>query len=231
MSSAQQQFVSTYLPLAQQVAGRTGLPASFVLGQAAWETGWGSSPAATSGNNFFGLSPGGSVASYASPAAGFGAYADLINGRYAGVAGSTSDPFGLASGLVSAGYNTADPGYASGVAATTRQVTQLLAGGAGAGAAAPGGGLSGLLGGSWLPTWLQPAPGTYNPNGSLNLAPGAGNPLNAAGLNPSSWIGELVTRGMLLMLAGVLVLSGIFLAGASRHADVLATARNKGLMT
>jgi flagellum-specific peptidoglycan hydrolase FlgJ len=66
-------FVSTYLPYAQQVSAQTGLPVDFVLGQAAYETGWGTSNAA-SNNNFFGISPGGNLASYSDVDSGFSAY-------------------------------------------------------------------------------------------------------------------------------------------------------------
>jgi Mannosyl-glycoprotein endo-beta-N-acetylglucosaminidase len=117
----QQTFVQTYWPLAQDIAGATGLDPSVVLGQAAQETGWGQH---VSGNNIFGISPGGSPASYPDIPTAARAYVDLIKSRYAG-ATQAPDPAAQAQAIASAGYNH-DPkygGYVAQNAATVRGLT------------------------------------------------------------------------------------------------------------
>lgn len=103
LNTQQTAFVQQYLPLAQSVSLQTGLSPYTVLGQAALETGWGASVA---GNNFFGVSPGGSLATYTSPTASFQAYANLINASYAGAAAYT-DPTDQALAIAQAGYGPA----------------------------------------------------------------------------------------------------------------------------
>jgi hypothetical protein len=106
----QQDFVSTYGPIAGDIAQATGLDPSLVLGQAALESGWGKS---MTGNNPWGLSPGGKLATYPDVGTAAQAYVDLMKTpRYAGVAAS-SDPTDQAKALVAGGYNTANPAYAS----------------------------------------------------------------------------------------------------------------------
>lgn len=116
-------FVGTYGPLAQDVANATGLDPKTVLGQIAVETGWGRH---MSGNNPFGISPGGKVASYGSISEGAQAYVDLINRKYQ-VASTGQTPASQASIMVQGGYNTADPDYAAKVAKTAERVGQLQA--------------------------------------------------------------------------------------------------------
>lgn len=122
LSPTQQSFVSQYLPLAQSVATQTGLSPYTVLGQAALETGWGQS---VSGNNFFGISPGGSLATYSTPAQGFNAYAGLINSRYSGAA-AYSDPADQALAIANAGYGPAG-GAAQYGASVSAVVSELQA--------------------------------------------------------------------------------------------------------
>lgn len=118
-------FVQSILPYAQGVSARTGLPLDFVIAQSAEETGYGTSNAAQNLNNYFGLSPGGSLASYPSIGQGFNAYADLINSHYSNAA-SGSNPLAIAQNLVAGGYNTEDPGYAQKIASIVPSVDQVL---------------------------------------------------------------------------------------------------------
>ena len=120
----------------------TGIPAKFMLGQAALETGWGRreirNADGSSSNNLFGIKAGpgwtGKVATavtteyvngvpqtriekfraYDSPADSFKDYARLIttNPRYEKVLASAGDASGFAQGLQRAGYAT-DPQYAA----------------------------------------------------------------------------------------------------------------------
>ncbi|MCD7937812.1 MAG: glucosaminidase domain-containing protein [Tannerellaceae bacterium] len=55
MRTNQQQFITTYLPLARQVEARFGLNPVVILAQAALESGWGQSKLATEYHNFFGI--------------------------------------------------------------------------------------------------------------------------------------------------------------------------------
>lgn len=105
-SANQQSFVTQYLPLAQTTAQATGLPVDFILGQAAHETGFGTSHAAGN-NNFFGITDpkSGQLMAYASPEAGFKAYADLMQSdRYKGVP-RTGDATTIGDAAAAAGYN------------------------------------------------------------------------------------------------------------------------------
>ncbi len=141
-SSRQQQFVARLSGAAQQVAQEVGIPASYMLGQAGHETGWGRSEIrqADGSNSFnvFGIKAGkgwkGKVAeittteyingqaqkvkakfrAYDSYQDAFRDYARLINDspRYAKVMDSLHSAQSFASGLQRAGYAT-DPQYAS----------------------------------------------------------------------------------------------------------------------
>jgi flagellar protein FlgJ len=141
-SSRQQQFVSRLSGAAQQVAQEVGIPASYMLGQAGHETGWGRSEIkqADGSNSFnvFGIKAGkgwkGKVAeittteyingqaqkvkakfrAYDSYQDAFRDYARLISDspRYAKVMDSLQSAQSFASGLQRAGYAT-DPQYAS----------------------------------------------------------------------------------------------------------------------
>ncbi len=100
-------FIATYGPLAQDIADQTKLDSSVVLGQMALETGWGKQ---VSGNNLFGISPGGKLASYQDAPTAGQAYVDLINSKYA-PATKLTDPDAQANAIPKLGYNTADPAY------------------------------------------------------------------------------------------------------------------------
>lgn len=135
------EFVARVWPHAMEVSRATGIPAHFMVAQAALETGWGKSePRLADGRpsyNLFGLKSGrswpGAVAeaqtsefvdgamqrqterfrAYGSYAEAFRDYADLLlsSKRYAGVVG-TQDAAAFARGLQQAGYAT-DPMYAA----------------------------------------------------------------------------------------------------------------------
>jgi peptidoglycan hydrolase FlgJ len=134
-------FVQQHTRAAEQAEAQTGIPASFMIAQAAHESGWGrkeilhadGAPA----HNLFGVKAGaswtgpvaevttteyvGGVArkvtakfrAYASYAESFADYAQLMKNspRYAGVVAQAQTASGFAQGLQKAGYAT-DPAYA-----------------------------------------------------------------------------------------------------------------------
>ena len=135
MSGSVSTFVSNVLPYAQQVSANTGLPLDLIIAQSAQETGWGTSNAAVNGNNYFGISPGGSLASYPNIAAGFQAYANTINNNFSGAAsqGTVANilnylQYGGSVGAYAASGNGPDPNYAPQVAALVPQIDNALAG-------------------------------------------------------------------------------------------------------
>lgn len=140
--TAPQKFVDAMLPEAIEASKATGVPARFILGQAALESGWGKAEIraadGTSSHNLFGIKAGpgwtGKTTSvttteyvdgvarkqvekfraYASYAEGFADYARLIanNPRYAAAVKPGNDAAGFAQGLARGGYAT-DPAYAA----------------------------------------------------------------------------------------------------------------------
>ncbi|MCA0241027.1 MAG: flagellar assembly peptidoglycan hydrolase FlgJ [Proteobacteria bacterium] len=134
-------FVQQHTEAAAQAESATGIPAAFMIAQAAHETGWGRKEIkhadGTPANNLFGIKAGanwngpvaevttteyiGGVArkvtakfrAYASHAESFADYAKLIKDspRYANVVAKGSSAAGFAQGLQKAGYAT-DPAYA-----------------------------------------------------------------------------------------------------------------------
>jgi flagellar protein FlgJ len=134
-------FVQQHTGAAAQAEAATGIPAAFMIAQAAHETGWGRKEIkhadGTPANNLFGIKAGanwsgpvaevttteyiGGVArkvtqkfrAYASHAESFADYAKLMKDspRYAGVVAKGSDASAFAQGLQKAGYAT-DPAYA-----------------------------------------------------------------------------------------------------------------------
>jgi flagellar protein FlgJ len=141
-SASQAAFVGQHRQVAQQVERESGIPASFMIGKAAHETGWGRSPIRNADGsdsfNLFGIkaTPGwrGRVAeittteyvngapqrmtqrfrAYDSPVEAFRDYARLIgrSPRYAEVMQNLHAPRAFAQELQQAGYAT-DPRYAS----------------------------------------------------------------------------------------------------------------------
>lgn len=141
MSQRARDFVNRMWPYAAQASQATGIPAHFILAQAALESGWGKSQAmnadGTPSYNLFnikaGKSWGGDVAtaatteyvngaaqktsdgfrSYGSYRQAFMDYAQMLKSqpRYAGVIANGQNAAGFANGLQQAGYAT-DPSYA-----------------------------------------------------------------------------------------------------------------------
>jgi len=134
-------FVQRMLPHAQSASAATGIPAHFMVGQAALETGWGRQAIrgadGADSHNLFGIKAGAgwkgrtvdivtteyvngqpvkqvdSFRAYDSYADAFRDYANLLRGnaRYQGVIAQGGDAAGFAQGLQQAGYAT-DPAYA-----------------------------------------------------------------------------------------------------------------------
>lgn len=141
VSSGARSFIEQVWPHAQEVSRTTGIPAHFMVAQAALETGWGKAeprlPDGRPSHNLFGIKAGpgwhgpsvevsttevvnglaqrekARFRVYASHAEAFQDYARLLSSspRYAGVLG-TRDAVSFARGLQQAGYAT-DPFYAS----------------------------------------------------------------------------------------------------------------------
>lgn len=140
--AAPQKFVDTMLPHAVSASESTGVPARFILGQAALESGWGKSEIRGADGaqsfNLFGIKAGSNwtgktmsvttteyvdgvarkqvekFRAYASYAEGFSDYARLIAGnpRYAAAVKPGNDAAAFAQGLARGGYAT-DPAYAA----------------------------------------------------------------------------------------------------------------------
>ena len=151
-------FIEKMRPHAEAVAQAAGIPASFLLAQAALETGWGRhqprSADGVSSNNLFGIKAGGSwtgakavaatteyvagkavtalesFRAYGSHTEAFQDFARLIRGnpRYAGVVANTGDAAAYARSLQQAGYAT-DPRYAEKLTRTIEAVARHAAGG------------------------------------------------------------------------------------------------------
>ena len=141
VSANQADFVRTHTEAARAAEAQTGIPASFMVAQAAHESGWGQrqilNADGTASNNLFGIKAGanwkGPVAevttteyvdgqakkvaakfrAYASPAESFADYAQLMktSPRYTGVLENSGSAQEFAQGLQRAGYAT-DPAYA-----------------------------------------------------------------------------------------------------------------------
>jgi peptidoglycan hydrolase FlgJ len=145
------EFIQTLMPHAQQVSEATGIPHSFMLAQAALETGWGKRDIRMAdgqpSHNLFGIKAGpgwnGKTAdvwtteyvngtpvetvarfrAYDSYAESFADYAKLLhsNPRYQEVLAQAQDAAGFAGGLQRAGYAT-DPAYAQKLLVLIRQI-------------------------------------------------------------------------------------------------------------
>jgi len=144
-------FVQRLLPHAQAASASTGIPARFMLGQAALESGWGKSeirgPDGQNSHNLFGIKAGASwkgqtvdivtteyvngkpqkqvesFRAYDTYADSFRDYANLLRGnaRYKNVIAQGQDVTGFAQGLQQAGYAT-DPNYAQKLISVIRQL-------------------------------------------------------------------------------------------------------------
>lgn len=144
-------FVQRLLPHARAASATTGIPARFMLGQAALETGWGKAEIrgadGQNSHNLFGIKAGASwkgrtvdivtteyvngkpqkqvetFRAYDSYADSFRDYANLLRGnaRYQNVIAQGHDAAGFAQGLQNAGYAT-DPNYAQKLMSVIRLV-------------------------------------------------------------------------------------------------------------
>ncbi|MEW5788708.1 MAG: flagellar assembly peptidoglycan hydrolase FlgJ [Pseudomonadota bacterium] len=134
-----QRFLDSLRPHAEAAQQTTGVPARFILAQAALESGWGAREIkdgeGRTSHNLFGIKAGkswdgaavetttteyrGGLAtkltqrfrSYADYAAAFSDYANLLKARYADALAAGQDAAGFADGLAAGGYAT-DPAYA-----------------------------------------------------------------------------------------------------------------------
>ncbi len=150
----QADFVSRHGEAARAAEAQTGIPAAFMIAQAAHETGWGQreirNADGSSSNNYFGIKAGaswkGPVAevttteyvdgqarkvtakfrAYASAAESFADYARLMktSPRYTGVLTNATSAQGFAQGLQAAGYAT-DPAYADKLTRTINTTLRL----------------------------------------------------------------------------------------------------------
>jgi len=141
VGTRQSQFVRSHTEAARQAEARSGIPASFMVAQAAHESGWGKreilNADGSTSHNLFGIKAGpgwkGAVAeittteyingeprkvvakfrAYGSYAESFNDYARLMteSPRYGKVVANAQTPQGFAQGLQRAGYAT-DPAYA-----------------------------------------------------------------------------------------------------------------------
>ena len=153
-ASAQTEFMRKMLPHAQAAERATGVPASFILGQAALESGWGRGeirhPDGSPSFNLFGIKAGASwtgdtaqvrtteyvdgqpvkqaarFRSYGSYAEAFSDYARLLadSPRYSGVVRGATTAESFAGGMQRAGYAT-DPQYATKLARTINHALSL----------------------------------------------------------------------------------------------------------
>ena len=152
-------FVQQHMAAARQVQAQTGIPASFMVAQAAHETGWGKKEITgrdgSASNNLFGIKAGAGwtgpsvevmtteyqggqprqllqrFRAYASHAESFSDYARLISQspRYAAVRAAGQDAQAFAQGLQDAGYAT-DPAYAGKLSRMIATTQRLQQGGA-----------------------------------------------------------------------------------------------------
>jgi peptidoglycan hydrolase FlgJ len=134
-----QQFLEAMRPHAEAAAAATGLPARFILAQAALESGWGGREIrgndGQSSHNLFGIKAGPGwrgestetatteyrqgldvkqsqrFRAYPDYTAAFADYADLLKSRYGGALGAGDDAEAFARALAAGGYAT-DPAYA-----------------------------------------------------------------------------------------------------------------------
>ena len=153
-TAGQAEFVSRHSEAARAAEAESGIPAAFMIAQAAHETGWGQrdirNADGSPSNNLFGIKAGaswkGAVAevttteyvdgqprkvtarfrAYASAADSFADYAKLMktSPRYTGVVSNATTAQGFAQGLQNAGYAT-DPAYADKLARTINTTLRL----------------------------------------------------------------------------------------------------------
>lgn len=124
--ASQTAFLQSILPSAQQAAQTLQVPVSAILGQAALETGYGTSTAAVNENNLFGINVAGAATgenyqAYSSQSASISGLTNLVQTQYPAAIGSNS-ALSYGQALQAGGYAT-DPNYASKIAATANSPT------------------------------------------------------------------------------------------------------------
>lgn len=201
-------FVAANRPYADAASRRTGLPSDYILAQAGHESAWGSSNLARNSNNFFGMkNPGGNgYQQFGSPADSFDAYAGLINRRYAGAAGVAQSGGGgqeIASYLQSSGY-AEDPAYGSKVG---NAMALVAAAGGGGGAASYG-----------LPPAMDQL---FGPDGSFQGIPPVTQTLGKQAAGAASWLEEVITRTVMVLIGLVLIAGAFYMAGTGALANTL----------
>ena len=152
VAETKQDFIDRLLPHAQSIEAETGIPARFMIAQAALESGWGKREILTAeggaSHNLFGIKATGwrgqtaevitteyrqglamkvsqSFRAYADYGEAFADYARLLGQKY-GLQGVGNDPETFVSALVKGGYAT-DPAYASKLRGVIASVSEALA--------------------------------------------------------------------------------------------------------
>jgi len=113
-SEAQQAFLASIAPWAEEAGQRLGVSPHIVAAHAALESGWGQRPLRQAdGSDGLAIKKNDRFRSYADPPAAFRDYAGLLQGnpRYQGALNTGNDARAFANGLVRGGYAT-DPTYA-----------------------------------------------------------------------------------------------------------------------
>lgn len=196
-------FLATYGPQAKSAGQTLGVDPNLIYAQWATESGYGTNSQALAGN-VAGIMPGGTAATYASPADFEQAYVGVIQRNDPQAVGAGSDASKFVSGLQAGNYFGSDSAAnyqtnISGIAATNPVGTMsgtpdlgtqsVLMGGA------VGGDGTGTLGGAPAQTLAGTQAPVTTPS---NVAAGASSLINA------TW--EVVSRGVLLFCGFVIVL-------------------------
>jgi hypothetical protein len=120
-TAGQAAFVQSILPAATTAANTLGVPVSAIIGQAALESGWGTSNVAQNDNNLFGINVAGAATgenyqTYPSQTASIAGLTTLLQTQYPAALG-VSSPLAYGQALQAGGYAT-DPNYATSLANT-----------------------------------------------------------------------------------------------------------------
>lgn len=199
-------FAAAVAPDAQIASSRTGVPVSVILAQWIDETGAGTSPAWVSGNNYAGVSAGGSVNGFPDRAAGLAAYiSTMMQGYYAAVR--------------SAGTPTA--------AAAALGASPWAAGHYDAGGGPPGSDLQNIITANHLTAYDTATPsassaGSTATAGTLAAGSGSGTTAtNVVDLNPSHIPAEVVSTLLSTvrrpLLEGVILIAAVAMVGLGAY--------------
>jgi flagellar protein FlgJ len=146
-------FIETMLPYAQEAEAATGVPARFILAQAALESGWGKREIlagdGTPSHNLFGIKATGwsgkttevptteyrqglamkvtqNFRAYADYGEAFSDYGNLLRRRYGDAVAAGNDAEAFASALANGGYAT-DPSYAAKLRGVIKGIAEVVA--------------------------------------------------------------------------------------------------------